>query len=114
MRTLRELGTVIVAGFVAFLSGLVMIGAVLILWLLGLVSVLMLMVSAFGGVMYLITGKAHDAHVAVVYLGYAAVPFVASFVFHVYRGKWVDGRQRRREVPSLGRLRLGADTRFTE
>jgi hypothetical protein len=106
MRALRELGIVIVAGFVASFSGLLMIGAVLILWFLGLVSALMLMVSAFGGVMYLITGKAHDAHLAMVYLGYAAVPFVASFVFHVYRGKWIDGRQRRRELSSLGRLWL--------
>ena len=94
MRELRELGIVIVAGFATFLSGLLMIGAVLILWFLGLVSALMLLVSAFAGVMYLITGKAHDAHIAVVYLGYAAVPFVVSFVFHVYRGKWADGRQR--------------------
>jgi hypothetical protein len=67
MRALRELGTVIVAGFVAFFTGCMMIGALLILWFLGLVSALMLMVSAFGGVMYLTTGKAHNAHVAVVY-----------------------------------------------
>ncbi len=48
----------IVAGFVACCSGLLMIGTVLTLWFLGLISALMLMVSAFGGVMYLITGKA--------------------------------------------------------
>lgn len=112
MRALRELGTVIVAGFVAFFSGLLMIGAVLILWFLGLVSVLMLVVSAFGGVMYLVTGKAHDAHIALVYLGYAVVPFVASFVFHVYRGRWTDSR--RREPSSLNRLRLPQDARFNE
>jgi amino acid transporter len=100
MRALRELGTVVVAGFVAFFSGLLMIGAVLILWFLGLVSTLMLIVSAFGGLMYLMTGKAHDAHVALVYLAYAAVPFVASFAFHVYRGKWTDGRRRRRLTAS--------------
>ena len=114
MRALRELGTVVVAGLVAFFSGLLMIGAVLILWFLGLVSALMLMVSAFDGVMYLITGKAHDAHIALAYLGYATLPFVVSFVLHVYRGKWVDGRQRQRELPSLGRLRLSEDARLNE
>jgi hypothetical protein len=74
----------------------------------------MLMVSAFGGLMYVITGKAHDRNVALVYLGYAAVPFVASFVFHVYRGKWVDGRQRRRALPIPGRLRLSEDAHLSE
>jgi len=68
----------------------------------------MLMVSAFGGVMYLVTGRAHDAHIAMAYLGYAAVPFVASFVFHVYRGKWTESRQRRLELSSLARLRRDA------
>ena len=114
MRALRELGIVIVAGFVAFFSGLLMIGAVLILWFLGLVSALMLMVSAFGGVMYLITGKAHDAHIAVAYLGYAASPFVVSFVIHVYRGRWAEGRKQRRELSNLGRLRLSEGARFHE
>jgi hypothetical protein len=96
MRALREFGFVIVAGFVAFFSGLLMIGAALILWSLGLVSALMLMVSVFAGVMYLITGETHDAHIAIVYLGYAAAPFAASFVLHVYRGKFMDSRQQRR------------------
>ena len=114
MRGLGKLGTVIVAGFVAFFSGLLMIGAMLILWFLGLVSALMLMVSAFGGLMYLITGKAHNAHIALMYLGYAAVPFVASFVFHVYRGKWAYGRQRRSQQSRLGRLGLAQDGRSSE
>jgi hypothetical protein len=88
MRAPKELGAVIVAGFVGFFSGILMIGAVLTLWFLGIVSALMLMVSGIAGTMYMVTGKPHDAHTALVYLGYAAVPFVASFVFHVYRGKW--------------------------
>ena len=100
MRALRDLGTLILGGFVTFFSGLLMIGAVLILRLLGLVSALMLMVSAFGGVIYLVTGKAHDGRIALVYLGYAAVPFVASFIVHVYRGKWADRRQRRGALPA--------------
>ena len=114
MRALRELGTVIVAGFVAFFSGLLIIGAMLILWFLGLVCALMLMISTFSALMYLITGKSHDAHIAVAYLGYAAVPFVASFVFHVYRGKWTDRRQQRRELSRRYSIRLTQDARYNE
>lgn len=94
MRALKEVGTVIVAGFFTFFTGLLMMAAVLILWLLGVASTLMLMVSGFAGVMYLITGRTHDARIGLVYLGYAAVPFTITFVFHVYRGKWCAGLQR--------------------
>ncbi len=98
----------IVAGFVGFISGLLLIGAVLILWFLGLVSARMLMISAFPGVMYLNTGKNQDVHNALVYLGYAAVPFVVSFVFRVClrKCKWADSSRRWPDARNLGRLRL--------
>ena len=114
MGALIDLAGVIVAGFVAFLIGILMAGVVLVLWFLGLVSALMLMVSAFGGVMWLCTGKAHAAQIALGYLGYAAVPFVISFVFHVYLQKWTEGRQQRRPAANIGRLPLARDACFNE
>ena len=114
MRALSELAGVIVAGFAAFFGGILMVAVMLVLWLLGLASALMLMVSGFAGMMYLATGKAHDGQIALVYLGYAAVPFVVSFVFHVYRDKFTRARQRPGKVPNISGLRLAQDARFTD
>ena len=121
MRALRELAGVIVAGFVAFFGGILMLFGVLVLWLMGLASALCLMVAAFAGMMYCFTGKPHDGQLALGYLGYAAVPFVLAFVFHYYRGKFSEGRQHRAAVrridrhalERIGGLRLERDEDFT-
>ena len=121
MRALRELAGVIVAGFVAFFGGILMLFGVLILWLMGLASALCLMVAAFAGMMYCFTGKPHDGQIALGYLGYAAVPFVLAFVFHYYRGKLGEGRPRQTAVrridqqalERIGSLRLERDEDFT-
>lgn len=50
-------------------------------------SGLFLMVALFAGVMFGITGKAHDGQVALTYFSYAAVPFALTFVAGYYRSK---------------------------
>ena len=112
MRALSELFGVIVAGVVAFIGGIAFVVVVLLLWVLGLVSALFLMVSAFSTVMYAFTGSHHAGVLALTYLGYAAVPFVMAFVFHVYRLKLTHPQPVRRPVPDISGLRLARDADF--
>lgn len=109
MRAVPELIGVIVAGFVAFFGGIVFLLGLLALWLCGLASALCLMVAAFAGVMYGITGVPHDAQLAVVYLVYSAVPFVVIVVVSYYWSKFREGRRQRRALPNISGLRLARD-----
>jgi hypothetical protein len=95
---LIELVGAVLAGFVAFFCGIVLVLGLAVLWLCGLASALCLMVAVFAGVMYWVTGTPHDAQLAVVYLLYVAVPFVVSFVLSYYWTKATEGRQRRRAL----------------
>jgi hypothetical protein len=106
MRAVSELIGVIVAGFVAFFGGIVFLLGLLALWLCGLASALCLMVAVFAGVMYWITGVTHDAQLAVVYLVYAAVPFVVIVVVSYYWSKFREGRRQRQ---TIGGSRLARD-----
>ena len=94
MRALRELASVIAIGVLAFLGGSALVLGFVVLWLCGVASALCLMVAAFAGVMYWVTGKPHDGQIALTYLAYAAVPFVLTFVIGYYRSK---ASQRTRE-----------------
>ena len=112
MRALQELAGVIVAGFVAFFGAIAFLAIVLMLWFFGLLTALFLGVSVFGGVMYAFTGSHHAAVIALAYLGYAAIPFVLSFVFHVYRIKLMEAKPRPRRfqpVPDISGLQLARD-----
>ena len=51
--------------------------AELLLWLCGLASGLYLMVSVFAGVVFCVTGVAHDGWIALGYLVYAAFPSIS-------------------------------------
>ena len=88
MRAVSELAGVIVAGFGAIFGVIAVVLGFLFLWLCGLASALCLMVAVFAGVMYWITGTPHDGHIALVYLAYAAMPFVLTFVIGYYRSKF--------------------------
>ncbi len=112
MRALSELASVIVAGVVALVGGIAFVAVVLLLWLMGLASALLSMVSIFSAVMYGFTGSHHAGILALTYLGYAAVPFVLAFVFHVYRLKLTHPQQVRRPVPDISGLRLAQDAGF--
>ncbi len=85
----------IVAGFAAFFGGILFLLGLLGLWLCGLASALCLMVAVFAGVMYGITGVRHDAELAIVYLVYASVPFMMTFVVSYYWSKFSEGRRLR-------------------
>jgi hypothetical protein len=102
------------SGIVAFIGGIAFVAVVLLLWFFGLVSALCLMVSVFGAVMYAVTGSHHAGVIALVYLGYAAVPFVLAFVVHVYRLKLMHPtpKPQLRGVPDIGGLRLARDADF--
>jgi hypothetical protein len=113
MRAVSELAWVIVAGFAAFFGGIVFLLGLLALWLCGLASALCLMVAVFAGVMYGITGAPHDAQLAVVYLVYAAVPFVVIVVVSYYWTKFAQGRRQRQALRHIGGLRLARDADFT-
>jgi len=113
MRALSELAGVIVAGFAAFFGGILFLAGLVLLWLSGIASALFLMIAAFAGVMYAFTGSHHAAVIALGYLGYAAVPFVVTFVLAYYHGKLSDARQQRQSLHRIGSLRLEQDASFT-
>jgi hypothetical protein len=113
MRAVSELVGVIVAGFAAFFGGIVFLLGLLVLWLCGLASALCLMVAVFAGVMYWVTGARHDAQLALVYLVYAAVPFVATVVVSYDWAKFTEGRRQRQALRNIGGLRLARDADFT-
>jgi uncharacterized membrane protein len=113
MRAVWELAAVILAGFTTFFGGIVFLVGLLVLWLCGLASALCLMVAVFAGIMYWITGVPHDAQLAVVYLVYAEVPFVAIVVVSYYWTKFTEGRRQRQALRNIGGLRLMADADFT-
>jgi len=114
MRALSELAGMIVAGFAAFFGGIAIVLGLLFLWLCGLASALCLMVAVFAGVMYWITGIAHDGRIALAYLGYAAVPFVLTFIFGYYLSKFSQARRQRQAIPNISGLRLPQDASFTD
>ena len=108
MRALLELAGVIVAGFGAFFGGIAVVLGFLFLWLCGLASALCLMVAVFAGVMYWITGTPHDGQLALIYLGYASVPFALTFIIGYYRSKFGQTWQERgmpRRFGEMSRMR---------
>ena len=109
MRVVSELAWVIVAGLAAFFGGILFLLGLLGLWLCGLASALCLMVAVFAGVMYGITGVRHDAELAILYLVYASVPFMMTFVVSYYWSKFSEGRRLRHAFRTSGRLRLALD-----
>jgi hypothetical protein len=111
MRGLSEFAGVIVTGFGAFFGGIVFVPALVFLWVCGVATALGLMVAAFAGVVYAITGKPHDATLAVVYCGYAAVPFVVTFILACYRSKFTGARRQRQTLRQIDGLRLARDQR---
>jgi hypothetical protein len=112
MSALSELAGVIVAAVAVFLGGIVFVAVFLLLWLMGMASALLLMVSAFSAVMYGFTGSHHAGILALTYLGYAAIPFVLTVVFHLYRIRLTGRRQVRRPIPDISGLRLARDADF--
>jgi hypothetical protein len=94
MRVLRELASAIAAGLLALLGGIGLMLLLLVLWLCGIASALCLMVAGFAGIMYVITGKPHDGHIAITYCGYAAIPFVFTFIAGYYRSKFSNRSHR--------------------
>jgi hypothetical protein len=113
MRGLSEFAGVIVVGFGAFFGWIVFVLALVFLWVCGVATALCLMVAAFAGVMYAITGKPHDATLGLVYLGYATVPFVVTFVLAYYRSKITTARRQRQALLLGGSLQLAQDASFT-
>jgi hypothetical protein len=113
MGALLELAGVIAAGFAVFFGGILFMLGLVVLWLCGLASALCLMVALVAGLMYWGTGTPHDGQLAVVYLVYAAVPFVVVFVLSYYWTKFTAARQRRRALRAIGGLRLAQNADFT-
>jgi uncharacterized membrane protein YphA (DoxX/SURF4 family) len=87
MRALKELAGVVAAGVLAFFGGIAIIFGLLLVWASGLVGGLCLTVAIIAGLMYGITGKSHDGEIAPTYLGYAALPFVLTFIAGHYQTK---------------------------
>jgi hypothetical protein len=106
MRRVSEFVSVVLAGFAAFFGGILLMLGFVVLWICGLVSSLFLMVSAFAGIMYMAFGTHHAAVIAVVYLGYAAVPFVAIFVSSYYYQKLIEPPQQGRASPDISGLQV--------
>src|ERR1700712_5039053 len=106
MRGVSEFVSVVLTGFAAFFGGILFVLGFVFLWICGLISSLFLMISAFAGIMYMAFGTHHAAVIAVVYLGYAAVPFVVIFVSTYYYQKFVEPPQRRRTLPDISGSQL--------
>ena len=88
MRALRELAGVITASVFAFFGGIGLAVALVFLWICGVIGGLFLMVALFAGLMFGITGKAHDGQIALMYLAYATGLFVLTFVAGYYQSKF--------------------------
>lgn len=88
MRLIRELAEVIAAAVLTFFGGVAFAIAFAVLWAYGVASGLCLIAALFAVVMFGITGKPHDGQIALTYLGYAAIPFVLTFVAGYYQSKF--------------------------
>lgn len=84
----------ITAGVLALFGGIAFAIAFVLLWACGVASGLCLMVALFAGLLFEITGKAHDGQIALTYLGYAVVPFDLTFVAGDHRSKFGHRSQR--------------------
>lgn len=109
MGAIKELAGVIAAAILTFCGGIALAVAFTVLWACGVASGLCLMVAVFAVVMFGITGKPHDGQIALTYLGYAAVPFVMTFVLVYYDSKLRYARQQHQARDRSGVLRLAAD-----
>ncbi|MGI4946538.1 MAG: hypothetical protein ACRYHQ_39270 [Janthinobacterium lividum] len=112
MRALTELLTVFVAGIFAFLAAICGLIALLVLWLCGLVSALMLIVAAGCGLGFVLTGNHHYGLTALGFLIYAAVPSAVVGVLTYYSGKFTDAQESRRSLRRVGGVRLAQDEPF--
>ncbi len=116
MRAFKELGGVILAGLAVFLGLIAGAAIALVLGVMALASALLLMVSAFGGLMYVFTQDQHARLIALAYLGYAAVPFLVAFVLRHYLDKRADPKPKPRQVkaaPDISGVRLTRDVDFS-
>ncbi len=112
MRALTELLTVFATGILAFLAGIVLLAGVLVMWLCGLASGLLLLVAVASGAGFALTGNHHYGVIALGYLAYAAVPFAVIVVLSYYHGKFTDAQESRRSLRRVGRVRLVQDEPF--
>lgn len=113
MRVVWEL----VAAFVeALLVFVLMIGSVIgaiIVFVFYLVSVLMLLVSLFSGIGFLVTHSRHTLLNALVYFGYAAlafaIPMMLAHVPYLIGDTFKRRRQERMSLARIGALRIASD-----
>ncbi len=112
MRALTELLTVFVVGVLAFLAAICTLIGLMVLWLCGLVSALMLMVAVVCGLGFALTGNHHYGVTALGYLFYAAVPSAVVFVLTYYHGKFTNAQERRQSLRRVGKVRLAQDEPF--
>jgi hypothetical protein len=94
-RVLVELFGIIVAGFLAFFVGIALKACMILLWLCEIRWVIDVASLAVAAIVYAFTGKLHDLTLALVYLRYAAGPFVITCVLAYHHGKIVDLRKQR-------------------
>lgn len=116
MRVVWEL----VAAFVgAILAFVLMIGSVIgavVVFIFYLISALMLLVSLFSGVGFLVTHSRHTLLNALVYFGYAAVafaiPMTLAYVPYLIGDTFKRRRQEKLALERIGALRIASDTSF--
>ncbi|MGI4951579.1 MAG: hypothetical protein ACRYGM_07215 [Janthinobacterium lividum] len=112
MRALTELLTVLATATLAFVTGIVLLAGVLVMWLCGLACGLLLLVAVASGAGFAFTGNHHYGVVAVGYLAYAAVPFAAIVALSYYHGKFTDAQESRRSLRRISWVRLAQDEPF--
>ena len=116
MRVVWELVAVFVGALLGFVLMIGSIIGAMVLFVFYLISGLMLLVSLFSGVGFLVTHSRHTLLNALVYFGYAAVAFAIPMVLaHIPYLVGDTFKQRRKEKLSLeriGALRIASDAPF--
>ena len=116
MRVVWELVAVFVGALLGFVLMIGSIIGAMVLFVFYLISGLMLLVSLFSGVGFLVTHSRHTLLNALVYFGYAAVAFAIPMVLaHIPYLVGDTFKRRRKEKLSLeriGALRIASDAPF--
>lgn len=116
MRVVWELVAVFVGALLGFVLMIGSIIGAMVLFVFYLISGLMLLVSMFSGVGFLVTHSRHTLLNALVYFGYAAVAFAIPMVLaHIPYLVGDTFKRRRKEKLSLeriGALRIAPDAPF--
>ena len=116
MRVIWELVAAFVGALLAFVLMIDSVIGAVVVFVFYLISALMLLVSLFSGVGFLVTHSRHTLLNALVYFGYAAVafaiPMTLAHVPYLIGDTFKRRRQEKLSLERIGALRITSDASF--